>query len=156
MPRAAGGLERSLVDMTIGVEQHKQKRKKQLRFTAGGEMEQQVRVPLAGTVENGWGFVDKGVGFKFPFIWLPGQRGAPYKTPHFSYGIEHIGGTNELVLVHAAVISWNVDTSSRVLGAKIRYASSGPMIPEGTSKPFSAIAHLTFQGWACESEEGEV
>lgn len=156
MPKSVGGLERALVGMTIGVEQHRQKRHKQLHYTAGREMEQQMRVPLSGTVGNGWGFIDRGVGFLLPFIWLPAQRPVPFKTPHFSFGIEHEAGINVLVLIHAAVIHWNIDKSSRVRGAKIRYASSAPMLAEGETKNFSATAHLTFQGWACETEEGEV
>jgi hypothetical protein len=157
MPRAGGGLERAIADMTIGVQRHRDARRKQLSYTAGTEMEQQIRVPLAGEAENGWGYFDKGVGFKFPFIWLPGQRGAPFKTPQFSYGIEHLSGTNQLVLIHASIIKWNIDSSSRVTGAKVRYAASAPMLGEGEhSTNFSAVAHLTFQGWACSTEEGEV
>lgn len=156
MPRPTGGLERAIADMTIGVEQHRQTRHKQLRYTAGKEIEQQIRVPLAGEASNGWGFADQGVGFLLPFIWLPAQRAAPFKTPHFSYGIEHQAGTKELVIIHASVIKWRIDSSSRVTGAKIRYASSAPMMAEGVMTEFSATAHLTFQGWACEGEEGEV
>jgi hypothetical protein len=154
LPRAAGALERALVDITIGATQSRQQREKKLSHTAGTEMEQQVRVPLAGKAENGWGYFDQGVGFKFPFVWLPVQRGAPFRTPHFSYGIEHKSGTNQLVLIHASVIRWNIDSSSRVHGAKIRFAASAPMLGEGQSNDFSAIAHLTFQGWACQ-QEGE-
>lgn len=156
MPKSTGGLERAIADMTIGVELHRQKREKQLKHTSGKEMEQQIRVPVAGEASNGWGFSDRGVGFLLPFIWLPAQRGAPFKTPHFSYGIEHLSGTGELVIINAAVVKWKIDQSSRVTGARIRYASSAPMMAEGEMAEFSAVAHLTFQGFACETEEGEV
>jgi hypothetical protein len=140
--------------MTIGVQQSRDQREKQLSYTAGTEMEQQIRVPITGKAENGWGYFDKGVGFKFPFVWLPVQRGAPFKTPQFSYGIEHTSGTTQLVIIHASVLKWNINRSSRVEGAKIRFAASAPMLPEEHSTNFSAIAHLTFQGWAAP-QEGE-
>ena len=149
-------MERALADITIGATQSREEREKKLSYTAGTEMEQQVRVPLTGKAENGWGYFDRGVGFKFPFIWLPVQRGAPFKTPQFSYGVEHVSGTTQLVLIHASVLKWNINPSSRVEGAKIRFAASAPMLPEEHSVNFTAIAHLTFQGWACANEEGEV
>lgn len=154
--RSAGSLERALADITIGVAQSRERRGKKLDYTAGHEMEQQIRMPIAGEAGNGWGHTDHGVGFKFPFVWLPAQRGAPFRTPHFSYGIEHQGGTVQLVLIHASVLRWNINSSSRVLGARIRYAASAPMLEGESAVPFTAIAHLTFQGWAAPSEEGEV
>ncbi len=153
MPRPIGQLERGLGDLTIGMEQAKARRGRINEASGAGEVEQQVRVPVAGTAANGWGFVDGGVGFEMPFIWLPAQRMAPFKTPHFSYGIEHIVAGDQLVLIHASVIKWNVDKSSRVLGARVRFAASAPQAAEEELVEFSAEAHLRFQGWAGDVEE---
>jgi hypothetical protein len=156
MSRPTGQLERAIADLTIGVHREKDERHRKLHAIGGKEMTQQFRVPLAGTAGNGWGFVDGPIGFKLPFLWLPAQRGAPFKTPHFSFGWEQTSGTNELVLVHAHVIKWNIDSSSRVVGARVRYSTSAPMVAEAQVVNYSGIVHLTFQGWAGETEEGEV
>jgi len=153
MPRPQGQLERALVDLTIG-EEHGQRERQRIDEGVGlHEIEQQVRVPVSGTAGNGWSFADKGVGFQLPFEYAPVQRGAPFRTPHFSYGIEHVVAGSQLVLIHASVLRWNVDPSMRVLGAGIRFAVSAPTA-EGETVPFSAEAHLTFQGFAGEIESG--
>lgn len=150
-----GKLDRTLDTLTLGLIGGKDDHDKQLAFSAAGEMEQQVRVALSGEAANGWGFVDTPVAWEFPFLAAPAQRSAPYGTPHFSYGIELRSGTQELVVIHAHVVSWKIDPSSWVTGAIVRFASSAPMLEEKATVNYSAIAHLTFQGFACESEEGE-
>lgn len=155
MPRPQGQLDRTLDALTIGIAQDKAKRKKQLGYSAGVEMEQQVRVPLSGKAGNGWGFTDTEVNWPYPFIWAPGQRGVTYATPHFSYGIVHGQQTKRLILIHAQVIRWNINDASWVVGATVRFASSAPEAAVEELIDFSAMAHLTFQGMGAETEEGE-
>lgn len=155
MPRPKGQIDRTLDALTIGVVQGKAARDKQLSYSAGVEMEQQVRVPLSGKVANGWGFVDDDVAWSFPFIWAPAQRGVEFQTPHFSYGIVHNVETEALIVVHAQVVRWTINDSSWVVGATVRFASSAPQLAEGEELDYAATAHLTFQGLGAETEEGE-
>lgn len=153
MPRGVGQVERVLDGMTVGLLSDKEARHRALAQAAGEEVEQQVRVMVQGSLGNGWSSVDRDVYWTLPFIWLPAQREVPFRTPHFSYGIEMRSGTHELVVVQAHVIKWITNNSSLVEGATIRFAASAP----NTNKAFkfSAVAHLTFQGYAAETEEGE-
>jgi hypothetical protein len=153
--RPVGQLERGLVGLTIDIHREKDQRTRKLDEVAGHEIEQQIRAPISGTAGTDWTFIDRGYGFLYPFVWRPMQRGAPFKTPHFSYGIEHVTGSDELVLVQAAIVKWNINTSSLVVGARVRFSAQAPnasLVPAS----FSAVVHLTFQGWAGETEEGEV
>lgn len=153
MPRGTGQLERVLDGMTVGLLTDQHSRHVQLAHAAGEEVEQQVRVGVQGEVGNGWSNVDRDVFWTLPFIWAPAQREVPYRTPHFSYGIEMRTGTKELVIVNAHVIKWITNDSSLVEGATIRFAASAPNT--NAAFKFSAVAHLTFQGYAAETEEGE-
>lgn len=153
MPRATGQVERVLDSLTVGLLTDKAARDRQLEHSAAREVEQQVRCGIQGELGNGWSHVDRDVYWTLPFIWAPAQREAPYKTPHFSYGIEMRTGTQALVVVHAHVLKWIVNNSSLVEGATIRFAASAPT--SSSALAFSAVAHLTFQGYAAETEEGE-
>jgi hypothetical protein len=155
MARPGGQLDRSLDALTSGLIRGKAARESQLAHTEAREIEQQVRVPLSGKAGSEWGSIDKKVGLALPFIWAPDQRGVPFKTPHFSYGIELGVGSNVLVVVHAQVVNWTKNDSSWIIGAKMRFAAIAPGSGV-TPVSFSAMAHLTFQGWAAESEEGEL
>lgn len=155
MPRPTGQLDRALDSLTIGLLKDHRERQRQLHYSAGGEVEQQVRVPLGGKVGNGWGFVDTDVAWAFPFLWAPGQRTARFATPHFSYGIVHNVQTEQLIIVHAQIVRWAIDTSSRVTGASVRFAASAPQLAEGEELDYTATAHLTFQGLGAETEEEE-
>lgn len=153
MPRATGQVERVLDGLTVGLLTDKAARDRQLEHSAGREIEQQVRCLIQGELGNAWSHVDREVFWPYPFIWAPAQRGVPYKTPHFSYGIEMRTGTQALVVVHAHILKWVVNDSSLVEGATIRFAASAPT--STSAHAFSAVAHLTFQGYAAETEEGE-
>lgn len=156
MPRSGGQLERSLAALTIGHSQDQKARKDQLSYSSAREVEQQVRVPISGTAGNGWGLVDVPVGFKFPFLYAPIQRPVPYGTPHFSYGVEMGTGTNTLIVVHAQILTWNTTDSGWIIGATVRLQASAPQVTVDANVNFSATAHLRFQGYAAESEEGEI
>lgn len=153
MPRGAGQLERVLDGLTVGLLTDQRARESQLSHAAGSEVEQQVRVMLQGEADTGWGAADRDVRWPLSFIWAPAQRDAPFRTPHFSYGIEMRTGTQELIIVHAHVLRWITNDSSLVEGATIRFAASAPSAVAAVK--FSAVAHLTFQGYAAETEEGE-
>jgi hypothetical protein len=153
MPRGVGQLDRALDSMTGGLLTDKAKREHQLAYAAGSEVEQQVKVALTGEAGSGWGFADHKVGWEHPFIYAPGQRGVSFAKPHFSYGVEMGQGSSELVVVHAQVLNWLENESSWIEGATVRFMSRAPL-SESIVK-FTAMAHLTFQGWAAESEEGE-
>lgn len=148
-----GQLERALASITIGVEESRAERDRQVAHSGGHEMEQQIRVPIAGKAGNGWGFAEVQVSFLYPFLWMPLQRGAPFDTPHFSYGIDHKG--NPGLVVNAAVLQWGTDDSNHVVGATIQIGVSAPMLAEAEEQSFSAVAHLTFQGYGAETMEGE-
>lgn len=153
MPRGVGQVERVLEGLTVGLLTDKAARDRQLGHSAGREVEQQVRCGVQGELGNGWSHVDRDIYWTLPFVWAPAQRDAPYKTPHFSYGIEMRTGTTELVIVQAHILKWIVNDSSLVEGATIRFAASAPN--STSAHTFAAVAHLTFQGYAAETEEGE-
>lgn len=153
MPRATGQLDRVLSGLTVGLLTDQRDRHIQLAHSAGEEVEQQVRVLVQGEVGGGWNHTDRDVYWTLPFIWAPAQREVPYRTPHFSYGVEMRSGTEQLVIVDAHVLSWLTNNSSLVEGARIRFAASAPNTTAAFK--FSAVAHLTFQGYAAETEEGE-
>lgn len=148
-------LDRSLDFLAGDVHIASEARSRALGLVAAQEIEQQIRVPLSGEAGSGWGFADRWVGFEWPFIYAPASRGPnPFSKPHFNYGIEHLSGQSVLVIIHASVIRWKTTSNGLTVGAQIRYAASAPTF-EGTAVTYSAVAHLTFQGWAAETEEGE-
>lgn len=146
-----GQLDRSIDALTAGLLGGQAARKRQLAYSAAREVEQQVRVPLSGEAGSGWGTTDKTVGFVLPFVYAPDQRGVPFETPHFSYGVEMGVGTIVPIVIHAHVLHWIQNDSSWITGARMRFMAQAA--GEEVIK-FSAMAHLTFQGWAAESEEG--
>jgi hypothetical protein len=156
MSRPVGSLDRTLEGLTIGFHKHVEHSKRQRSFTAPHEVEQQVRVEVAGEAGNAWGFVDKIVNFKLPFFYAPGERDPPFATPHFSYGFEHGVQTQELIVAQASVVEWIKNKSSWIVGAKVRFAVVAPNLTGETAIPYSLTAHLTFEGWAAESEMGEM
>ncbi len=158
MSRPTGNLGRALIGLADPISGYV-RRERQLGYTRSGEMEQQLKVMLGGSVTERWGFSDGKVKFAYPFVWAPAQRLSPFRYPHFSYGAEMVStpghpNTQTLVLIHAQVMEWVRTDSNHVVGAKIRYASSAPQA-EGKAYNFSAVIHLKFQGWAVEIEEGE-
>jgi hypothetical protein len=148
-----GQLERTLSDITLGVERVRRRSHQQAKDSGGNEAQQQIRIPISGTVASGWGFVVTQVGFLYPFLWLPVQRQAPFETPHFSYGFDFEGYGG--LIGHAGIKKWNIDDSMNVLGATVEIGVTSPNTTK-TEEPFRATVHLTFQGYAADYEEGAV
>lgn len=149
--RPQGQLEKSLAALTIGVHQSAQERHRALIDAHAGEYEQQVHVPLAGQAGLGWNFTDKVVNWELPFVYAPTQRRVPFATPHFTHGIEFIEAPNDLVLITAHVVKWSISEEGWYTGATVRFACNGPNSPI----KYSAIAHLSFQGYASPAEGDE-
>jgi hypothetical protein len=51
------------------------------------------------------------------------------------------------------VVEWNITSARWYIGATVRFAISSP--GAATPQPFSAIAHLRFQGYATLAEGNE-
>lgn len=156
MSRPVGTLDRTLEDLTIGFHRHVEHSKRQKSFTAPHEVEQQVRVEVAGEAGNAWGFTDRLVNWKLPFFYAPAQRDPPFETPHFSYGFEHNVQTGELIVAQASILRWIKNKSSWIVGAEVRFAVQAPNLTGTSAIPYSLTSHLTFQGWAAEAEQGEM
>jgi hypothetical protein len=150
VPRPRGQLERSLAALTIGVQNGVSERRKALSDTFTGEYEQQVHVPLSGQASATWGFTDQPVNWELAFLYAPLQRRVPFGTPHFTYGIEITGGQGDLVLIHAHVIGWTITEQRWYVGATVRFAACAPNATD--TIPYSAIAHLSFEGFAAVAE----
>jgi hypothetical protein len=150
--RPRGQLERALASLTVGVAQGEQERRRALYDTATGEYEQQVQVPLSGTAAAAWAYTDQPVNWEMPFLYAPLQRRVPFQTPHFTYGIEHTVGTNELVVIHAMVTVWTISPQGWCVGATIRFAVAAPALDPTLTTPYAAVAHLRFQGYATMAE----
>lgn len=155
MARPMGQLERSLAALTIGVHQGTQQRRKALADTYAGDYEQQVHVPLSGTAALAWSFSDHDVQWEMPFLYAPVQHRVTFPTPHFNPGIELTGPRGDLVVIHAHVLGWTVTESQWFVGATIRFAVSAPAVLSTATVPFSAVAHLSFRGYAAMAETDE-
>jgi hypothetical protein len=153
MSRPKGQLQRSLAALTIGVAQGAQQRKRTLADGYTGEYEQQVHVPISGYGAPAYVFADVAVNWELPFVYAPMQRRVPFTTPHFTYGIEMVGSSGGLVIITAHVEAWTTDASSNFTGATVRLAATAP-IAEAVF-PYSAVAHLSFQGYATYAEGAE-
>jgi hypothetical protein len=152
---APGQLEQSLSALTIGVVQGKEWRERVLSDTHSGEWHQQVQLQFSGSAGNQWGFVDHDVYFEYPFLYAPSQRLVPFDRPHFSKGFENLTpSSTNLVHLDAQVVNWITNDSNWIIGATIRLYAVGPN-NDVTAEPFSAIAHLTFQGYAAYAEGEE-
>lgn len=151
--RARGQLDRSLAALTIGMHMSARDRHRALMDTKTGEYEQQVHVPLSGVAAAGWGFTDRSINWELPFLYAPLQRRAPWDKPHFTHGIEFVRPPSDLVVITAHVVRWTVSEEGWVCGATARFGVSAPNAT-AAGVGYSAIAHLSFQGFA-SSVEGE-
>jgi len=146
-------LDDSLHALTIGVHQSRIDRANALSDTRTTEYEQQVHVPLSGAANTGWASVDKKVNWEIPYLYAPVQRRVPFKVPHFTYGVEFENAPAALVIIHVAVLRWTRTEQDWIVGATIRCAV---LAPEATAPvPYSAVAHLSFQGWGSAAEQGD-
>jgi hypothetical protein len=153
MGRPAGQLERSLAALTIGIQHGTAQRKRALKDTVTGEYEQQVHVPLDGSANTGWAFTDAAVQWEMPFLYAPLQRRVPFPAPHFTYGIEMTAGKGELVVIHAHLVGWTITDAQWYVGATVRFAVCAPNAL--AASPFSAVGHLSFEGYATMAETDE-
>jgi hypothetical protein len=149
-----GQLERSLSALTIGFAQGQKLRADILTDTHSGEWHQQVQLQFSGSAGNQWGYVDHNIYFEYPFLYAPSQRLVPFDRPHFSKGFENLTPGTSLVHLDAQVIEWTTNDSNWIIGATIRLYAVAPA-NDVTAEPFSAIAHLTFQGYAAYAEGDE-
>lgn len=149
-----GQLERALGSMTVDLLQGRDFQKRVLADTYTGEWEQQVHVPFNGSAGNEWGFADQTVNWEMPFLYAPAQRRVPFETPHFTYGVELLNAAADLVHFGAHVIAWNINDSGWYIGATVRLAAVAPNATT-VAVLFSAIAHLSFQGYASYAEGDE-
>lgn len=152
--RPTGALERSLVNLTIGVAQSQIARKRALRDTETGEYEQQIQIPFSGNVDTGMYWVDKQVTWEMPFLYAPLQRRVPFQTPHFSKGFVLLsGGPGDFIQLDATVIGWTVTDAQWYVGATVRLSATSPTA--SAVLPFSSMAHLSFRGYATMAETDE-
>lgn len=152
--RPQGQLDRALGSMTIDLLQNRDFRKRTLYDTRTGEYEQQVHVPFSGAAGSLWGFADQAVNWEMPFVYAPAQRRVPFETPHFTYGIELLNPGSSLVHFGAHVVAWNITDAGWYIGATVRLCV---VSPDATVQvPYSAIAHLSFQGYAAYAEGDEL
>lgn len=149
MPRPRGQVDRTLDSLGAGLLLGKHKRDHQLGYSRLREVEQQVRVPLEGEASNEWGYADKEVNWELPFVGAPAQRDAPFTTPHFSYGVELGAGSGSLIVIHASIVKWNTNIQGYIIGAVTRFMASAP---GGEGVAYTAVMHLSFQGYAAEFE----
>jgi hypothetical protein len=140
--------------MTIGLVQGQKFRQRILSDTHTGEYEQQVQLKFSGTAGNEWGYVDADIYFQNPFLYAPAQRMVPFDRPHFSKGFELLNAGPTLVHLDAQVTDWHINESSFIVGAKVRIYATAPSMTTAP-QPFSAIAHLTFQGFSTYAEGDE-
>ena len=98
--------------------------------------------------------MDTDSNFEYPFLYAPAQRLVPFDRPHFTKGFELTSGAATLVHLDAQVLSWDINESNWTIGAKIRLYAVAPLM-DTTPVAFSAIAHLTFQGYAAYAEGEE-
>jgi hypothetical protein len=150
-----GLLAASLSNLTIGVAESIKGRKASLRDTFTGEWEQQVHVPLTGVAQNTWGYADAKVVFDIPLMDAQSQRMVPFTTPHFTHGIELKQTGPTLLLINAHVLKWTVNEYGWTCGATIRFSVQAPLLTGTNTSAYSAIAHLSFQGYGCIPEEDE-
>jgi hypothetical protein len=155
MARPIGQLEKSLAALTIGVRLGERQRE---RATSDGvltEWEQQIQLPLRGKAGSAAAHVDKMIGFDVAFVRAPQQRltdwGGP--QPHFSYGIEFTSVHKDAIFITASVVGWKINDFNWCVGARMRFQVFAPSVTKQV--PYSAVAHLVFQGFGgfAEGEE---
>lgn len=149
-----GQLDRALSRLTIGLVQGQQFRERVLYDTHSGEWDQQVQINFSGSAGNEWGFVDTSIMFEYPFLYAPAQRLVPFERPHFSKGIELLTPSPDLVHLDAQIHSWNINESGWIIGCQVRLLAVAPAASTDAVL-FSAVAHLTFQGYAAYAEGDE-
>lgn len=154
MTRPLGQLDRALAALTIGVHQDAKRRHRTLMDGYTGEFEQQFQVAISGTAGNTWGYVDQQFTWEYPFLYAPLQRRVDLPTPMFRSGIEFTNPPPQVILLHAHLIDWAYSPESWIIGATVRFAVCAPTVTT-TAVPYSAIAHLAFQGYASLPEGAE-
>lgn len=151
MSRPAGQLERSLAALTISVAHGSRQRQKALDDSRTSEYEQQIRIPLSGQAGVEWVSTEKQFTWEQPFLYAPLQRKVPFSTPQFTSGIE-FSSKNGLVVVHAHLVAWTITEENWVIGATIEFAAGAPNAAPDTVVSWSAIAHLSFEGYSTYAE----
>lgn len=152
---STGQLERALTKLTVGVVQG-QELKAQLgadQYT--GEADQQIELQFSGKAGNQYASTDKKVPFQYPFLHAPQQREVPFAQPHFvGATFELLTPTASLVVMGAQLIGWGLNKSNWTIGAELRLYAVAPLVDDSTLVPFSALAHLTFEGYLAHAEGG--
>lgn len=149
--RPQGQIERSLVEVSIAFQKEREKRHDALSSTHSGEYDQQVQVHFSGTATDTYGYADIPVTWEHPFVYAPSQRDPPFETPLVTSHVEFVTTSGVLVVAHAHVIDWNVDSRAWYIGAKVRVAVAAP----GQENPvaFVGVLHLNFEGYASPTDE---
>lgn len=153
MAKPVGQLERSLAALTIGVQRSMGRRAQAGLSERAGEVTQQVQLPLSGSAALAPAFVDLAVTWRLPFTFAPQQRLSNFQVPQFSYGIEFVEAPDGIVTLHASVLGWNKDARNWIVGAVVRVVVQAPGSGETNTVDYSAVAHLSFQGYAAQPED---
>jgi hypothetical protein len=152
---ATGQLERALTRLTVGLVQA-QELKAQLgadQYT--GEADAQIQLQFSGKAGNAYASTDKKVPFQYPFLHAPQQREVPFDQPHFvGATFELLNATASLVVLGVQLIGWGLNKSNWTIGAELRLYAFAPLVDASTLVPFSALAHLTFEGYLAHVEGG--
>lgn len=149
--RPQGQMERALIELTLGVHRGRVARERALKSTRQGEYDQQIQVAFSGVATGTFGFADVPVTWEHPFIFAPLQRDPQFETPLVTSHIEFQQDSGELVIAHAHVVRWNIDSRGWYIGATVRVAVCAPTATGNV--PYAAVAHLNFQGFASPTDE---
>lgn len=138
-------VRRSLQSLSIGMARAMQERDRRQEEIAAGETEQQYKVAVSGTAGPDAMDWQEGA-IKFDDLFYPAQdrRDSTFATPLFTYGVEMQSPTP--VILSVVVTGWLTDVDGTVSG--VRLAFGAHVIGVVDDVKFSAVAHLSFQGWA--------
>jgi hypothetical protein len=151
--RPGGQLDRALAALTIGPILSEKHRRQALRDTHTSAKHQLIQLPVTGQAGTGWGFSRQKVKWEQPFLYAPGQWLVPFQTPHFHANFDVLGSGGQSLLLDAKVVGWKVLEEGWTVGATIEIGACAPNATAAVS--FSAVAHLTFTGYAAAAEAGE-
>lgn len=108
------------------------------------ETDQQFQVPVSGEAGTAPTWEQIKVTFDEEIFFAPAQRDNPLEEPHFTFGSSM--QSEVPVILHATVQRWIQDSAGNFTGAVVNIGSSGAT--GDAPIPFSAIVHLTFQGFS--------
>jgi hypothetical protein len=147
-------LHRAMARATIEAVEERDKRLAELAPLAAGDMAQQVQVSIEGKCGDRPIITELPVTWPHPFIMRVAsnsRRDSTLNAPHFNYGIELKSEGH--VLIDCQVRDWTVDDDDTIIGAKIRVSAWAPQAPK--KRAYSAIAHLTFTGYAVPADDSD-